>query len=109
MIYRNFLESAGHEVTEALDGSDGISMQKELPFDLIITDIVMPIKDGLETITELVKEFPKIKIIAVSNGGQYGDILYLNLAKQFGAKNILNKPVEREELLNAVNNCLAEC
>ena len=108
VLMREALESSGHEVTEAMNGNEGVAMQRAHPFDLIITDIVMPEKEGLEMIIELKKDFPVLKIIAVSGGGRVNNSNYLGFAKKFGAQKILTKPVTQEALLYAVNGCLAE-
>jgi YesN/AraC family two-component response regulator len=63
------LKRAGYGVVEALDGKQGLKLYRENPTDLIITDIIMPEKEGLETIMELQRDFPDVKIIAISGGG----------------------------------------
>jgi len=100
------LEIEGHEVVDASNGKEGIRLFKENGADLIITDIVMPEKEGLETITELRRDFPDVKIIAISGGGRVDPESYLKLAKGFGALRTLTKPFEREELLEAVRELL---
>jgi len=64
------LEREGYEVVDALDGKEGMRLYREAPTDLVITDIVMPEKEGVETIMELKRDFPDVKIIAMSGGGQ---------------------------------------
>lgn len=103
---REILESAEHEVTEAFNGIEAISRQKEQPFDLVITDIIMPEKEGVETIIELRKDFPDLKIIGISGGGRTRNMDFLELAKQFGAERILAKPFTADELLENVDACL---
>lgn len=100
------LEGAGHDVSEADNGDQGIALQKERPFDIIITDILMPVKEGIETIIQLKDEFKSLKIIAISGGGRGKDIDYLKLAKSLGANKALSKPFTNEELLLAVDECL---
>jgi DNA-binding response OmpR family regulator len=107
-VLRQILEHAGHEVMEASDGREGINLHRERQADLIITDIIMPRKEGLETITDLRADFPEVKIIAISGGGRLGPETYLELAKGFGANRILNKPFGHEELLEAVQGLLGE-
>lgn len=104
----NILESAGHEVVEASDGEEGLALQKEHPFDLVVTDIIMPKKEGVETIVELKRDFPDMKVIAISGGGRTRNLDFLELAKQFGADKILAKPFTEEELLENVNACLLD-
>lgn len=103
---REILEGAGHEVSEATNGNQAIAKQQAQPFDLIITDIIMPEKEGVETIIELKKEFPDLKIIGISGGGRTRNMDFLQLAKQFGAEKILSKPFTEDELLENVKACL---
>ncbi len=100
------LELEGHEVVVASNGKEGIKLFKESGANLIITDIVMPEKEGLETITELRRDFPDVKILAISGGGRGDPESYLTLAKVFGAVRTLTKPFQRAELLEAVNETL---
>lgn len=104
---RDILESAGHEVDEATNGNEAISSQSANPFDLIIIDIIMPEKEGVGTIIELKRDYPDLKIIAISGGGRTKNLDYLQLADEFGAYRILAKPFFEEELLERVNVCLA--
>ena len=105
--YCKILESAGYEVVVATNGNEGIRTFKEEPLDLVITDIFMPEKEGLETIIELKRDFPNVKIIAISGGGKIESSNYLEYAKQFGATCTLTKPIEKEELLKTVQACLS--
>lgn len=100
------LQKAGHEVVEAVNGNDGIAVFKQSPVDLIITDIIMPQKEGIETIVELRRDYPDVKIIAISGGGRTGTTNYLKLAQRFGARQVLRKPFGRQELLEAVQETL---
>ncbi|MAF96260.1 MAG: response regulator [Rhodospirillaceae bacterium] len=104
---RDILETAGHDVDEAANGNEAISYQTANPFDLIITDIIMPEKEGVETIIELKRDYPDLKIIAISGGGRTKNLDFLKLADEFGADKILAKPFSEEELLERVNACLA--
>jgi len=106
-LYRRILESAGHEVTEAGDGDEGIRLYREMRHDLVITDIIMPEKEGIETIMDLCRDFPDTKIIAISGGGQaMPGSTCLNLAKRLGAASTLAKPFSKQELLEAVEAVL---
>ena len=100
------LQKAGHEVVEAADGNDGIAVCRQSPVDLIITDIIMPEKEGIETIVELRRDDPDLKIIAISSGGRTGTTDYLELAQKLGARQVLRKPFGRQELLEAVQDIL---
>ena len=105
-MLRKTLERAGYEVAEAPDGRKGIALQNEKPADLIITDILMPDQEGLETIIEVTRTFPKMKMIAISGGGRVDSEYYLRMAKQFGAIQTFTKPIDREKLLAAVQELL---
>jgi CheY-like chemotaxis protein len=101
-IIREILQSQGHETTEAEDGAQGIRLQQDAGYDLIITDILMPEMEGIETVRELIRLNPATKIIAIT-AYQEG---YLEAAKKFGAMAALEKPFQPNELLEVVNNCL---
>lgn len=103
---RKILEQSGHKVFEAASGNDGIasfrSQQAGQPFDVVITDIIMPDKEGVETIMDLRRLSAKIPIIAMSGGGRTGNLDFLKLAEQRGANSVLAKPFSPEELLSTV-------
>ncbi|MBM3565130.1 MAG: response regulator [Alphaproteobacteria bacterium] len=96
------LKSGGHEVGLAPNGKEGLRMQRETPFDLVITDIMMPEQDGIETIRTLKAEFPRLPIIAMSGGGQTNNLDYLEMARTFGAVAAIPKPFLPEALLQDV-------
>jgi len=100
------LETEGHEVMEASSGKPGLEIQREKAADLVITDIIMPGQEGIETIVQLRREFPETKILAISGGGKIGPEEYLLLATELGAQKALSKPFRREELLDAVRDLL---
>ena len=103
---REILTKAGHEIEEAENGKQAIERQKAEPFDLIVTDIVMPGKDGVETIAELKRDVPAPIILAISAGGPTGDADFLKRAESAGADDILVKPFSEEELVQKVDECL---
>lgn len=105
-MLRILLESSGHEVVEAQDGLKGISLFRQDPADLIITDIFMPEEDGIGVLRKLSKEFQGLKLIAISGGGNRGAFQYLDFAKWLGASECLSKPFENEELLDTVQHVL---
>jgi len=100
------LEREGHEVIEAPDGIEGIRTYRQNPADLIITDLIMPNKDGIGMIIDLKKEFPNVKIIAMSGGGLNKPEGYLKGAQKLGAVCTLTKPIDRDEMLRAIKNVL---
>ncbi|MBU8872036.1 MAG: response regulator [Gemmatimonadales bacterium] len=100
------LSRAGHTVREARDGREGIHSFRTSPSDLIITDLIMPHKEGLETIIDLRQEFPDLKIIAISGGSLGNRDNYLKTAKLCGASRIFHKPFDNNELLAAVHDLL---
>ncbi|MGE5256303.1 MAG: response regulator [Hyphomicrobiales bacterium] len=105
-MIRLVLERAGYSVMEAADGVEGIRRFRENPANLIITDLIMPNKDGIGMIIELKKEFPDIKIIAMSGGGLNRPEGYLRGAQKLGAACTLSKPINRQELLRSVKDTL---
>ena len=107
-MLRLMLERVGYEIAEAPDGIEGIRQYRENPADLIITDLIMPNKDGIGMIIDLKKEFPKVKIIAMSGGGVNRPEGYLDGAKKLGATCTLTKPIDRDEMLKAVKETLNE-
>jgi DNA-binding response OmpR family regulator len=101
-MLKQLLERAGYEVGVAPDGNAGVKINRADPAQLIITDIVMPGKEGLETIMEFRRHFPAVRIIAISGGGKIGPHDYLNTAKAMGAQKTFAKPFDLPELLSAV-------
>jgi CheY-like chemotaxis protein len=100
------LTREGFSVEEASDGKAGIAMFHTNPPDVVITDIFMPNKDGIEVVMELKRSCPRTKIIAMTGGGQMRMMELASSANLLGADHILLKPFERESLLAAVNAAL---
>jgi DNA-binding response OmpR family regulator len=100
------LRKADHDVETAENGKVALQVHGERPADLIVTDIIMPEKEGLETITELRKSFPAVKIIAISGGGRIGPAQYLKMAEILGADRTFSKPFNPSELIAAVEDLL---
>ncbi len=106
LMIKKMLERAGHDVEIAINGREGMKLfEKEIP-DLLITDIIMPEKEGLETIVELRKSHPALKIIAISGGGRVDREGYLPSAKLLGADLVFHKPLVQKEFVEAVSNLL---
>ena len=100
------LVHVGHTVIEARNGREGLNLFRSAPFDLVITDIVMPEKEGFEVLMKIRKRNPSLKIIAISGGGLHNAAHYLHTAKLLGAAKVLAKPFSNEELMAAVNELL---
>jgi CheY-like chemotaxis protein len=105
-LLRDILERAGYEVTEAQHGLEGLKLFRARPADLVVTDLIMPEKEGVETILELRAEYPEVPIIAVSGGGRNGPRDYLEIAARLGARRTVAKPFTRQEILVAVQQSL---
>ncbi len=105
-MLRLTLEDAGHEVEEAADGAEGCDRYGQGQHDLVITDIIMPGKEGVETIITLRKMDPGSRIIAISGGGP-SRTNYLQHAKKLGAAEFLVKPFRRHQLLDLIGGVLA--
>jgi two-component system response regulator (stage 0 sporulation protein F) len=101
---RELLRREHYDVQVAKDGREGLKTFREQRPDVVIIDVFMPEKDGLETLIELQKEFPDAKVIAMSGYG--GGSVHLKTAALLGAKRILSKPVSNKEVLEAVKELL---
>jgi DNA-binding NtrC family response regulator len=107
-MVRRMLQSAGHDVVEAADGVTGVKTFKAGPAPLVITDILMPDGEGMETITQLRRMNPALKILAISGSGNVENYDYLAMAERLGANASLRKPFKSEELLELVARLLKE-
>ena len=103
---REILEAEGHRVIEATNGAEAIQLFKQMPTDVIITDIIMPEKEGIETIIELKRDYPAVKIIAISGGGEIVRKNFFQAAELFGASVTLEKPFDGGDLLGALERAL---
>ena len=103
---RRILEDAGHVVLDAVDGATAIGLLRDAKVDLVITDLFMPGQDGIVTIRRIRKEYPAVKIIAMSGGGFGGQLDLLKDAVLLGAATALRKPIGSEELLEAIRTTL---
>lgn len=100
------LAAAGHEVTALGDGAEALRRLDPADFDLVVTDIVMPRTDGLETLRALRRENPDLKIIAISGGGLMDPAYHLRMAERLGAARTLTKPFTLKALVEAVEHLL---
>lgn len=108
LMLKKLFEKEGFDVDIAINGDEGIKIFSKYPADVIITDIVMPEKEGLETIREFKQTNPDLKIIAISGGGRIDSKEYLDSARLFGAAKVFRKPFKQREMVNAVNELLSE-
>ena len=99
-LLRFALEAAGHEVTEAANGRQGLDLYRQRPTDLIIADMLMPELNGLDMLLDLTREFLHAKVIAISGAG--GEQNVLDVAKLLGARQTFEKPFSVPRLLDAV-------
>jgi two-component system chemotaxis response regulator CheY len=99
---RRTLHKEGYTIMEANDGGRGLIQLGQSPADLILLDMFMPDKDGLETIMELRRMHPDVRVIAMSGGGFKGTVDVLHVAKKLGVRRTLSKPFTREQLLESV-------
>ncbi len=101
------LTERGYTVMQARDGVEGVELFRVAPADAVLTDIVMPNKEGIAVVTELRRDFPHVGIIAMSGGLAHDAPLYLKLAGTLGATRTLKKPFELTALLAAIDEVLA--
>lgn len=101
------LSEARYTVIEAADGHQGVNLARSTSVDIVVTDLVMPVQEGVETILTLRRERPRLPIIAMS-GGVNNSQLYLDIAAKIGAKRILPKPFTPKELIRLIEQVLIE-
>jgi DNA-binding response OmpR family regulator len=106
-MLKELFEINGYEVLQASDGKKGTKLFREKGADIVLTDLIMPEKEGIETIMELHRSNPELKIIAMSGGGRSGLNDHLIAAEGLGAARTFEKPIDIEELLKAVQELLA--
>lgn len=106
VMLKRLFEQEGYETAVAVNGMEAINIHLEIPADLVVTDIIMPEQEGLETIRKLRKKTPGVKIIAISGGGAGDADSYLRLAGKMGANMTLAKPLEKKILLESVRSLL---
>ena len=93
------LQRSGYDVVTASDGKRGMMLVREELPDVVITDIIMPEQERIETISLLRHQYPQMKIIAISGGGRIRNIDFLEMARSLGADDVISKPFEADELL----------
>lgn len=106
VMLKRLVEKAGHETRIAVNGIEGLQLFNTFNPDLLITDIVMPEKEGLELIFELRRKNPNLKIVAISGGGRFQYEGYLNSAKHLGANLVFQKPLDLKALMSGISELL---
>ena len=101
------LEGEGYQVVSAEDGRRGLSVFRAERPDLVITDIIMPEKEGIETIRDIREVSPNAKIIAISGGGRIGNTDFLRIARQLGASDVIAKPLDPDHFISIIRERLA--
>ena len=101
------LAGSEHEVHTAVDGLQALDIARTLRPHLVVTDIIMPRREGLETIRELRRDHPDVRIVAISGGGSSHAADYLEVARKFGADQVLRKPFKPAELRRIIDDLLA--
>lgn len=104
ILLEKVLSNDSHEVVTAENGAVASARQSERPADVVIMDIIMPEKEGFETIIEFRRDYPETKIIAISGGGRLGPDQYLKLARTMGAHFIFEKPLQLTQLREAIHS-----
>ncbi len=107
-LLRRILEMHGYEVMMAANGQEGLDLFRKTPCDLVITDMVMPIKDGLQTILDLRVLSPKLPVIAISGGGTISKERYLAVAGYLERVITIAKPFGIEAIIESVEKLLSE-
>ena len=105
-LLRSILEEAGHGVIEACDGAEALALYRSHQTDLILTDLMMPKRDGLEFIEEVQREFPHTKITAMTGGDD--SLASADEARMLGVSSVLRKPLDLRELLEVIQGELNE-
>jgi two-component system response regulator (stage 0 sporulation protein F) len=105
-LLHRILEEDGHQIREAPNGQVGLELYRQAPADLVITDILMPERDGMEVTLALTREFLDARVIAMT--GANGDQNFLNVAKLFGARKVMHKPFTIEQVRRLVHDTLED-
>lgn len=104
-VLRRILHQAGHEVVEGENGVQGIAQLRSSNFDVVLTDIVMPVMGGIEFIRFVRGLCPSLKIVAMSGGGRRDNMDYLEVARQQGATALLHKPFTPADVRASIDQC----
>jgi len=101
-----WLAGVGHEVSQAPDGAAGLKAMKSDPADVVVCDLYMPNRDGLEAIPELRRRFPATKILAISGGSVQMSMDFLPMAEKLGADLAIQKPFNRDGFVSLITSLL---
>ncbi|QDO97028.1 response regulator [Ferrovibrio terrae] len=105
-ILRAHLEATGHHTVLASNGEEGLAALERGDLDMVLTDILMPRRDGVEVLRETKRRWPGLPVIAISGGGWIKATELLGMAERLGADQVLQKPVRRDALIKAVDEAL---
>ena len=105
-LLQDVLEFEGYQVITAQRATEGLHHLEMTTIDLVITDVIMPDKEGLETIREMRQRYPQTKILAISGGLSKGGVDVLDIAKRLGANRVLSKPFVMQDFLQSVRMLL---
>ncbi len=107
-MLKKMVKREGYQVITAKDGKEGVRIFESAAIDLVITDLIMPEQEGIETIIALKQKNTQVKIIAISGDGKVNSISYLDMATKLGAQRAFTKPVDRKELIASIQLLLTE-
>ncbi|AKJ65338.1 response regulator [Kiritimatiella glycovorans] len=107
-LLEQFLAREGYNILTASTGAEAEQIYLENPPDLVITDIIMPDREGIETIREMRRMYPEMTIVAISGGGRIDSQDYLVLARKLGADRTFGKPFDLAEMLNYIREALGD-
>jgi len=102
------LSNMDHFVATASNGKEGLALIQSRPFDIVVTDIIMPEMEGIELIRRIHETHPDLKVVAMSGGGRVGNMDFLKIAKSIGADEIIYKPATKTDFINAIDRCLSD-
>ncbi len=105
-MLERYFSREGFDVAGALEGAEGLAIHRSSPVAIVVTDILMPHKEGFEIMREFRQEYPEVKIDAISGGGRNDPATYLDFAKAFGADRVFTKPLNLTKLIGAVEELL---
>ena len=106
IMLKQLLERHGHEASAVLNGHKALESLELSPFDIVITDIIMPEMDGIELIMAIRVKYTQLKVIAISGGGRINSDVYLQMARLMKVRHTLQKPIKADDLLTAIKDLL---